>query len=451
MKPKRSLGALSGDYRWLICALIFFATTINYVDRQILSLVKEQLDLQFGWSKADFGLVNSLFQVTYGLGFIFFGWFVDRFGVRAGYAASMVGWSIAAMAHALVRLVPADASIQIAGHLFGTTAMAVAAFGSCRVLLGLAEGGNFPAAIKGAAQWFPQRERAFATGIFNTGTNVGALVAPAVVPFLAVRFGWEMPFVCAGLIGFVWLGFWLRIYDSPEKHPGVTKEELAHIRSGSGSGGEARKIPWLELLRYRQVWAIAVAKFLTDPVWWFFLIWLPDYFKTAHNLDIKHSWPLLVTIYGVITVLSIFGGWATGHLAESGWSITRARKAGMLVCALCMPPVFFATHVGGWAAVALIALAGSAQQAWSVNLFSTASDMFPKDAVASVVGLAGLVGSLGGMLCPVLTGMVLDHYRVLGNEKHGYAILFSICAFAHLLAFSLNHLLAPSYEPVKLS
>ncbi len=429
----------AGRRRWLICALIFAATTINYVDRQILSLVKEFLDLQFHWTKADYGLVNSLFQISYGLGMIFFGWLVDRFGVRAGYALSMIGWSVAAMAHALAQRVPE------------TAALAVAVFGTCRVLLGFAEGGNFPTAIKAAAQWFPKRERAFATGIFNSGTNVGALVAPLVVPALALRYGWPAPFVLIGAIGFIWLAFWACLYESPEKDPAVTREELAHILSDREPARRGAAIPWLSLLRYRQVWGFAVAKFLTDPVWWFFLIWLPDYFLTTRGLDIKHSWPLLVAIYGIISVLSVFGGWATGHLAGRGWPLTRARKAGLLACALCMPPVFFATRVGPWAAVALIALAGSAQQAWSVNLFSTVSDIFPKDAVASVVGIGGLAGALGGMLCPYLTGRLLDRYQALGDATAGYAILFSICAFAHLTAFALNHLLAPSYEPVAIN
>jgi ACS family hexuronate transporter-like MFS transporter len=441
---------LKDNWRWVICALLFFSTTINYVDRQILSLVKEFLDQQFGWSKADFGLVNSLFQVAYGLGYLLFGWLVDRFGVKVGGAVSMAGWSLAAMAHALVWLIPGSACVQIGGRLFGAAALAVAAFGTCRALLGLAEAGNYPAAVKCVAQWFPQSERAFATGIFNTGTNVGALAAPAIVPLLAIRFGWEMPFLCAGLIGFLWLGFWLKMYDVPERHPRVSRQELDHILSDHEDEGRTKKIPWLRLLRYRQVWAFALAKFLTDPVWWFFLIWLPDYFKTTRSLDIKHSWPLLVTIYGAITVLSILGGWFTGHLAKVGWSVTRARKTGLLICALCMPPVFFATKVSDWFAVALIALAGSAQQAWSVNLFTSVSDMFPKKAVASVVGLGGLAGALGGMLCPVLTGKLLDHYRAFGNETHGYAILFGVCAFAHIVAFGLNHLLAPSYEPVTL-
>ena len=224
------------NYRWVICALLFFATTVNYIDRQILSLVKEFLDAQYGWTKTDFGLLNSAFQVAYGAGLLFFGWFVDRFGVKVGYAVSMVGWSLAAMAHALVRLLPENASMQIGGRVFGLTALSVAAFGLCRVLLGLAEAGNFPAAVKGVAQWFPKRERAFATSLFNSGANVGALLAPAVVPLLAITFDWSMPFIVAGLAGFVWLGFWIRMYNVPEKHPSVSKAEMEQILSDREEG-----------------------------------------------------------------------------------------------------------------------------------------------------------------------------------------------------------------------
>lgn len=439
-----------GNTRWVICALLFFATTVNYIDRQILSLVKEFLDAQYGWSKTDFGVLNSAFQVAYGLGLLFFGWFVDRFGVKMGYAVSMIGWSLAAMSHALVQLLPHNAVWTIGARTFGLTALSVAAFGLCRVLLGLAEAGNFPAAIKSTAQWFPKRERAFATSLFNSGTNVGALLAPAVVPALAIHFGWGMPFIVAGAIGFIWLGFWIRMYDVPERHPGVDKAELDHILSDREDSGGSGRLKWSQLLGYRQTWSFFVAKLMTDPVWWFFLIWLPDYFKTTRHLDIKHSWPLLVTIYGIITVLSIFGGWVTGYLAKSGWSVTRARKTCMAVFALCVVPIMFASKVGDWTAVLLIGLAGAAHQAWSANLFTTVSDMFPKKAVASVVGIGGMAGSAGGFAFPIVTGVLLDHYKLLGNESEGYAVLFRVCAFAYIAAFAIHHLLAPRFEPVRL-
>ena len=526
------------NYRWTICALLFFATTINYIDRQILSLIKEFLDVQFGWSKAQFGLVNSMFQGAYGMGLLWFGWYVDRKGVRAGYTLSMIGWSLAAMAHAFVNWIPVGQGMQLCGTAVSYTAMAVGAFGFCRVLLGLAEAGNFPAAIKGTAQWFPKRERAFSTSIFNSGTNVGAIIAPAVVPFIAFHYGWPMPFILAGVAGFIWLFFWIPMYKTPETHPRCNKAELALIQS-DGDDGSTKKVSWLSLLRYPQTWSFISAKFLTDPVWWFFLIWLPDFFNETLLLNIKKSWVHLVTIYTIITVLSIFGGWITGHLNKIGWSVTRARKTGMIIFALCVVPVMFATKFGKfdvdtgffaklktatylveqssvvdgktvkakvaqpvpaevgaalvalqgksyrtaeefikaagevitpekatlmkqaladsardnglfWFAVLLISLAGSAHQAWSANLYTTVSDMFPKKAVASVIGIGGMAGSMGGMIFPLLTGVLLDHFKAAGSVTAGYTVLFCICAFAYLVSFAIHHLLAPRFETIQL-
>ena len=529
-------GGVMTNYRWMICTLLFIATTINYIDRQILSLIKEFLDVQFGWTKAQFGLVNSMFQGAYGLGLLWFGWYVDRKGVRAGYAVSMVGWSLAAIAHAFVNWLPVGQGMQLCGSAITYTGLAVGAFGFCRVLLGLAEAGNFPAAVKGVAQWFPKRERAFATSIFNAGTNVGAIIAPAVVPFLAIQFGWPMPFILAGIVGFVWLFFWLPMYKTPDQHPRCNQAEYDHIHSdGAEAGG---KVKWLGLLKYPQTWSFISAKFMTDPVWWFFLIWLPDFFNETLLLNIKKSWVHLVTIYTIITILSIFGGWITGHLNKIGWSVTRARKTGMIIFALCVVPVMFATKFGKfdvnagfferlktatylveqssvvdgktvkakvaqpvpaevgtalaplngksyrtaeefikaasdiitvekatqmkqaladaardnglfWYAVLLISLAGAAHQAWSANLYTTVSDMFPKRAVASVIGIGGMAGSLGGMIFPLLTGALLDHFKAAGGVTAGYAILFGICAFAYLVSFAIHHLLAPRFEPVK--
>jgi len=439
----------AGNFRWVICTLLFIATTINYVDRQILSLIKEYLDVQFGWNKAQFGAVNALFQGAYGLGLLWFGWFVDRRGVRAGYALSMIGWSFAAMAHALVNWLPVGRGLHLFGTTFSYTALAVGAFGTCRVLLGLAEAGNFPSAVKGVAQWFPKRERAFATSLFNAGTNMGAIVAPAVVPFLAIRFGWPMPFIAAGVLGFAWLTFWLPMYAAPEQHPRCRPAELALINSDPPDPGGSARVSWGRLFSHRQTWSFIIAKFMTDPVWWFFLIWLPDFFNETRHLDIKHSWVHLVTIYVIVTVLSIFGGWVTGFLNQCGWSVTRARKTGMFAFALCVLPIYFVTGVGDWAAVLLIGLAGAAHQAWSANLYTTVSDMFPKKAVASVIGMGGMAGSFGGMLFPLLTGALLDHFKALGRVTAGYAILFGCCAFAYLVAFALHHLCAPKFEPLR--
>lgn len=421
---------LVGNYRWVVCALLFFATTINYIDRQILSLLKEILDKEIGWTNAEFGWVNSSFQLAYGLGLLGFGWFVDRFGTKIGYAASIAAWSVAAAAHAFV------------GNALG--------FIAARAALGLGESGNFPSAIKAVALWFPKRERAFATSIFNAGTNAGALIAPAIIPWMAFKFGWQSTFIAAGVLGFLWLFFWFPFYNVPEKCRFLKQPEFELIHSDKDDEKGQEKISWLSLLGYRQTWSFIIAKFLTDPVWWFFLIWLPDYFNKTRGLEIKKSWIHIVTIYGIVTVLSIFGGWVTGYLTKQGWTVTRARKTGMFIFALCALPILFVTQVGDWTAVLLIGLAGSAHQAWSANLFTTVSDMFPKRAVASVVGIGGMAGSAGGFIFPILTGMMLDHFTELNKVTTGYAILFGICACMYLIAFGLSHLCAPRYEQVEI-
>ena len=421
-----------GSVRWLICALLFFATTINYIDRQILSLIKPILDEQLHWTNEQFGYVNSAFQGAYGLGLISFGWFIDRFGTKLGYAVSIAAWSLAAMGHAFV------------GSLGG--------FVNARIALGLGEGGNFPSAIKAVALWFPKRERALATSIFNSGTNVGAIIAPAVVPWVALTWGWQWAFILAGAAGFLWLFLWIPFYDTPDKVKRLSAAESLHIHSDrdEAAGDAAAKPSWLSLLKYRQTWSFVAAKFLTDPIWWFFLIWLPDYFKKTRGLDIKQSWVHLVTIYTIITVLSIAGGWITGFLARSGWSVTRARKTGMFIFACCVLPIFTVTRIGDWPAVLIIGLAGAAHQAWSANLFTTVSDMFPKHAIASIIGIGGLAGAVGGMLFPIYCGKMLDRFTAAGNVTGGYAVLFSICAFAYLVTFAIHHFLAPRFEPFRL-
>jgi ACS family hexuronate transporter-like MFS transporter len=421
-----TLASTVGRYRWLICGLLFLATTVNYIDRQVLALIKSTLDTELGWTNAQYGAANSWFQGAYAISLFVFGWFIDRFGVKIGYAVSIAAWSLAAAAHALV------------GSARG--------FMIARAGLGLGEGGNFPSSIKAVANWFPRRERAFATSLFNSGANVGAIVAPAIIPPIAAAWGWRAAFVFMGIIGLTWLVLWLPFYDDPEKSKRLSRDELDLIRSDSAAetAGE-RSMSWGALLSYRQAWSFIVAKFLTDPVWWFFLIWLPDYFKKKWGLDIKNSWVHLVTIYAIITVLSIAGGWFTGHLARRGWSVTRARKTAMFIFACCVLPILFVTRVGPWPAVLLIGIAGAAHQAWSANLFTTTSDMFPKRAVASLVGVGGMAGSIGGFFFPRFAGSLLDS---LGTS--GYAILFGICGSAYLVAFAVSHLLAPRFEPIKL-
>jgi ACS family hexuronate transporter-like MFS transporter len=419
-----------GKYRWFICALLFFATTINYVDRQILALLKPILDNELHWTNAQFGEVNAAFSAAYAVSLLVFGALVDKFGTKVGYALSIAAWSLAAIGHSLV------------GSITG--------FFYARISLGLGEGGNFPSAIKAVALWFPNRERAFATSLFNAGTNVGAILAPAVVPWIAQAFGWRAAFVFAGIAGLLWLLLWIPFYDVPERIKRLDPDELAFIRSDVAEKATTGKVGWFSVLGHRQAWSFITAKFLTDPVWWFFLTWLPDYFKKTRHLDIKSSWLHLVTIYTIVTVLSVFGGWVTGNLIRRGWTVTRARKTGMLIFALCVVPILFASKAGNWEVVLLIGVAMSAHQAWSANLYTTVSDMFPKNAVASLIGVGGTAGSLGGILFPIFAGKLLDRFAATNNFTAGYSILFSICALAYLVAFAVNHLLAPRFEPIRM-
>ena len=429
--PNETRATGIGRYRWLVCALLFFATTVNYIDRQILSLLKPILDVELGWTNEQFGVVNAAFQGAYAVGLLAFGAFIDRVGTKIGYAVSIAAWSLAAMGHALVSTV---------GGFLGA-----------RVALGLGEGGNFPSAIKAVALWFPKQERAYATALFNSGTNVGAIVAPAVVPWLAYTWGWRSAFIAAGIAGCLWLLFWIPWYDVPERVARLSNRELLHIRSDADENHQADgRAPWGELLRHRQAWSFIVAKFLTDPVWWFFLIWLPDYFKKTRGLAIKDSWVHLVTIYAIVTVLSILGGWLTGYLVRRGLTVSRARKVSMFAFACTVLPILLVTQADNWTAVLLIGLAGASHQAWSANLFTSVSDMFPKRAVASLVGIGGMAGSLGGIIFPIYSGRLLDRFQAMGNVTAGYAILFAICGSAYLVAFAINHWLAPKFEPLQL-
>jgi ACS family hexuronate transporter-like MFS transporter len=425
------LASPAGRYRWLVCGLLFLATTINYFDRQILSLLKPILDDEFSWTNAQFGEINAAFQASYALGLLVFGGFIDRFGTRIGYAVSIAAWSLAVVAHAF------------AGSVGG--------FFRARVALGLGEGGNFPSAIKAVALWFPKKERALATALLNSGANVGAIVAPAVVPLIALNWGWRSAFVAAGLVGFLWLALWLAVYNVPEKTRWLSADEAAYISSDGEAASvntQGPKIPWLSILRHRQAWSFIVGKFLTDPVWWFFLIWLPDFFKKTRGLEIENSWVHLVSIYVIVTCLSIVGGWFTGYLIRRGSTVSRARKTAMFLFALLVLPILGVTNVGDWGAVLLIGLAGAAHQAWSANLFTTVSDMFPNNAVASVVGIGGMAGSIGGILFPIIAGKVLDRFEAVNNITAGYALLFGFCGLAYLLAFAISHLLAPKFVPM---
>jgi ACS family hexuronate transporter-like MFS transporter len=410
-----------GSYRWVICALLFFATTINYIDRQVLGILAtdENFKRTIGWNEAEYGYVTTAFQAAYAIGLLLVGYLMDRFGTRKGFSFAIVFWSIAAMAHALAR--------------------SALGFGVVRFALGLGEAGNFPASIKTVAEWFPKKERALATGIFNSGSNVGAIMAPLAVPFIAVTYGWQWAFIITGLLGFIWLLFWLMVYRRPEEHPKLSPAELAYIQSDPAE--PVTKIPWARLLPHRQTWAFAIGKFLTDPIWWVYLFWLPKFLNTNYGLNITQIGLPLVVIYIAADVGSIGGGWLSGSFIRRGWSVNRARKTAMLICALAVVPIIFAARASNlWVAVGLVSLAAAAHQGWSANLFTMTSDMFPRRAVGSVVGIGGMAGSIGGMLIATTVGLILQY-------TGSYVPIFIIAGSAYLVAITVIHLLAPRLEP----
>ena len=407
-----------GKYRWAICALLFFITTINYMDRQVIGVLKPVLAQDLHWSEIDYGNIIFFFQLAYAAGYVGMGRFMDLVGVRFGLTVAVVIWSLAAAAHGLARSV------------FG--------FGLARFLLGIGEGGNFPAAIKTVGNWFPVKERAFATGIFNAGSNVGALLTPLLVPWLAATWGWPAAFYATGLVGFVWLAFWLVLYRSPEENPRLSREELAYIRSDPEI--PTAKIPWLQLLGYRGTWAFVVGTFLTSPVWWFYLFWVPDFLHKSHGLNLTELGPPLVVIYLMTDVGSIGGGWLSSFLIGRGMGVIPARKLTLLICALCVVPICLAPRVESlWLATLLIGLAASAHQGFSANLFTVVSDTMPRDAVASVVGLGGMAGAVGGMFVAQAAGHVLE-------ATGSYVLLFTWAAGAYLVAILLMHLILPRHR-----
>lgn len=440
----------AGHYRWLICALLFFAATINYIDRQVIGILKPALVEQFGWS--DERIYSSIvfsFQFAYALGFIFAGRVIDAMGVRRGFALAIVLWSIAAMAHGAAGWVNLTLPVlnldAKTGFAFVTLSGAAVGFALARFALGIGEAGNFPASIKAVAEWFPRKERALATGIFNSGTNVGALLTPLIVPFISQRLGWEWAFIGTGLIGFLWLAWWLAVYRPPEQHPRVSAAELAHIRSDPAE--PEVKIPWRKLLPHRQTWAFAIGKFMTDPIWWLYLFWVPDFLNRNYGVKVSvaEMGPPLITIYLIADVGSIGGGWLSSHLIKRGWTANRARKLAMLVCALCIVPIVFAAAgVGKWTAILLISLAAAAHQGWSANLFTLTSDMFPRRAIGSVVGIGGMAGAVGGMLIALVVGAVL---QATGR----YLPIFVIAGSAYLVALLFIHLLVPRLKPANIT
>lgn len=408
--------------RWYICALLFFAATINYLDRQVIGILKPTLQDEFGWTEIDYSNIVFWFQAAYAAGLLVVGRVMDRMGTRKGFSFAVIFWSIAAAGHALARSV------------FG--------FSVARFALGIGEAGNFPASIKTVAEWFPKKERALATGIFNAGTNVGVLVAAAMVPWITIHYGWKWAFIITGLIGFLWLVAWLAIYRRPAEHPKITSEELAHIQSDPPDPDV--KIPWARLFPHRQTWAFAIGKFMTDPIWWVYLFWLPDLLKRNYDIDLKSVGLPLIIVYLIADIGSVGGGWLSSAMIKRGWTINRARKVTMLICALCVTPIVFAANASNvWVAVLLVGLAAAAHQGWSANIFTTASDMFPRQAVGSVVGIGGMAGAIGGMLISKVVGYVLEW-------TGSYLPVFIIAASAYLVALLIIHLLAPNLEEAKI-
>ena len=415
----KEIGTRIGRYRWVICALLFFAATLNYLDRQVIATLKPTLQKELGWSEIDYSNIVFAFQMAYAIALLLIGRVMDWLGTRKGFSLAVIFWSLSAMGHALVST--------------------VTGFSIARFLLGLGEAGNFPASIKTVAEWFPKKERALATGIFNAGTNVGVIVAALSVPWIALHLGWRWTFLVTGAVGFIWLAFWLVMYRRPEEHARLSEGELSYIRSDPPES--AAKVPFARLLPHRQMWAFAIGKFLTDPIWWFYLFWLPDFLNKKFGLDLKNIGLPLMTVYIIADIGSVAGGWLSSSLIKRGWSVNAGRKTAMLICALCVTPIVFASSVDNqWVAVLIVGLAAAAHQGWSANIFTTASDMFPRKAVGSVVGLGGMAGAIGGMLIAKAAGYVLEF-------TGSYVPLFIIAGSVYLLALLIIHLLAPRLEP----
>ncbi|GGB87370.1 MFS transporter [Dyadobacter sediminis] len=424
----------SGNYRWIIVILLFTATTINYLDRQIIGLLKPILEKEFVWTETDFARIVMAFTAAYAVGLLLFGWLIDKIGTKTGYSITIIFWSVAGMLHAVAR------------SAFG--------FGIARVGLGLGEAGNYPAAVKTVAEWFPRKERALATGLFNAGTSIGVVVALLLVPWILNYYGWQEVFWITGALGFVWLVFWLIFYDIPSKQKRLSAEELHYITSGQDQDeNEAEKQPvqWIKLFTFPQTWAYITGKGLIDPIYWFFLFWLPSYFASTFNLDLKKPSLELMLIYTATTVGSIGGGYLSSWLIKKGWPTLKARKTVLLAFAFLELSVILIQFAGNvWAAVGLISLAVALHQAWATNVFTLPSDLFPKQAVSSVVGIGGMAGAVGGILFPILIGSLLDTYKAAGNLAGGYNIIFTICGCTYLVAWLIIHLLTKTAKVVEL-
>lgn len=451
-----------GSYRWIICALLFFATTINYLDRQVLSLLQPYLSEQFQWTNSDYANITSVFQISYAIALLFAGRFIDWLGTKKGYVWSLVLWSLGAIIHAFAIQIGSTVS-PLLSKLGILIPVSVIGFIFARFVLGVGEAGNFPAAIKTTAEWFPKKERSFATGIFNSGSNIGAIAAPLSVPWMARYFGWESAFVIVGAAGFLWLIFWKRYYDSPKnflEKGRIGKIEYAHILSDeeeqtpekkNNEEGSEGKIKWFRLLRYKQTWSFAIGKFLTDGVWWFFLFWLPAYLKTKYNITGTGVMIPLGVLYSMTMVGSISGGWFPTYFINKGMNIYSARMTAMIVIALFPIVILLAQPLGSisyWYSIILIGIGASAHQAWSANIFTTVSDMFPKKVVASVTGIGGMAGGFGGLVTSKTAGWLFDYYKSLGHTETGYTIMFTFCSLAYVLAWFIMKSLVPKFKPI---
>lgn len=425
-----------GKYRWTICGLVFFATTINYIDRNVISYLKSTFTETLGWTDADYTNVEITFKIFYAIGMLGAGRIIDKLGTKLGYGLSTLLWSVAGVCTALVST--------------------VGGFQIVRGALGLTESGNFPAAIKTVAEWFPKKERALATGIFNSGANIGAIVTPIAIPMMLEHWSWQWTFIVTGLLGFVWVVFWFVLYEVPKKHKSLSATELEYIQSDADEVQEVAnepKLSWMQLLGYRQTWAFAIGKFLTDPIWWFYLFWLPDFFESTYKIKLTAaSWPVAV-VYIISTIGSVGGGWLPLYLIRKGWPVFKARKTSMLLYAFCVLPIIFALVLGKvnlWLAVAVIGIAAAAHQAWSANIFTTVSDMFPKKATASVTGIGGMFGALGGIFLSLFVQKnMFVYYRSINQIETAYYIMFAVCGLAYLAGWLIMHLLVPRMKRIE--
>lgn len=407
------------NIRWFMLSLVFLATTINYLDRQVMGLLKPVLEKEFDWDEKDYSYIVMAFTTTYAIGYLAMGRFIDRVGTKIGYAVSLIVWSLASIGHGFVK--------STVGFLIA------------RSTLGISEAGNFPAAIKSVAEWFPKKERALATGIFNSGATVGAILAPLLVPIILAQYGWRETFVWIGALGLLWIVLWWRFYSIPEKTKNLSKEELQYIKSDQdGKTEEQSKVPLSEILKYKVTWSFAIGKILTDPIWYFFMFWLPAYFSDVFKMDMtKPSLPLII-IYSGTTIGSIGGGYLSSFLIKKGWAIGKARSVTMLLFALMVVPVMFSKYVENmWMITIIIAFATAAHQGWGANLMTTVGDKLPNNYVSSVIGFGGMLGSAAGIIFPLFIGIVLDTFKKSGNINGGYNIIFFIAGVSYVAAWGI--------------